>query len=115
MPYKSKERRKSYNKSYGMNWYLKNRDKVIENTKKNVQKHRDKWWEFKSTLKCEKCGFSHPAAIDFHHPEGKGDTKVSHYVSHKQWKRAYEEAEKCQKLCANCHRILHYEEKMKKD
>ncbi len=84
-------------------------------TKKDVQKHRDKWWEFKSTLKCEKCGFSHPAAIDFHHPEGKGDTKVSHYVSHKQWKRAYEEAEKCQKLCANCHRILHYEEKMKKD
>ena len=111
MPYKDKERRKAYNKSYGMKWYHKHREKILQRTKAHVQRHREKWWEFKSTLKCEKCGFSHPAAIDFHHPEARGDTKVSKYISHKQWKRAYEEAAKCQILCANCHRILHYEEK----
>lgn len=111
MPYKDKERRKAYNRSYGMKWYLENREKVLQSTRENVKRHREKWWEFKSKLKCEKCGFSHPAAIDFHHPEAKGDTKVSKYISHKQWKRAYEEAAKCQILCANCHRIFHYEEK----
>ena len=34
MPYKDKERRKTYNRSYGMKWYLKHREKVLENTKK---------------------------------------------------------------------------------
>lgn len=75
MPYKDKERRKAYNRSYGMRWYNKNKEKILERTKANVKKHREKWWKFKSTLKCGKCGFSHPAAIDFHHPEAKGDKK----------------------------------------
>ena len=83
MPYKDKERRKIYNRSYGMKWYLENREKVLQSTRENVKRHREKWWEFKSKLKCEKCGFSHPAAIDFHHPEAKGDTKVSKYISQK--------------------------------
>ena len=57
------------------------------------------------------CGFSHPAVIDFHHPEAKGETKVNEYTRSGQWKRAYEEAEKCIPLCANCHRIHHWNER----
>ena len=114
MPYKDKNKQKEYSKKYGEKYYLRNKQDIIEKNRINRKKHREKWREFKKTLSCEKCGLSHPATIDFHHPLNSGETKVSFYVQQNQWKRAYEEVAKCQVLCANCHRILHYEERFEK-
>ena len=111
MPLKDKEKRAKYAKEYGAAWYQRNREKILERTKERKKQKRQEWWSYKAGLSCLFCGFSHPAAIDFHHPEAKGETKVSYYVQQGQWKKAYEEADKCQVLCANCHRILHYNER----
>jgi hypothetical protein len=112
LPYKDKEQRTAYNKRYGAEWYQRNRDAVLERTRKRKKEKRQEWQNYKAGLSCFFCGFSHPAVIDFHHPDSKGETKVSHYVQQGQWKRAYKEVEKCVALCANCHRIHHYNERM---
>ena len=61
---------------------------------------------------CLRCGYKeHPAAMDFHHIDpsqkefhlGKYQNKLNDKVR--------KELDKCVLLCANCHRILHYEEK----
>lgn len=59
--------------------------------------------------KCSCCGYNRCLdALDFHHrnPESKTST-VSNLFSEKGKKAAFEEAEKCVLLCANCHRELH--------
>lgn len=72
-----------------------------------------KWLrEYKSDKKCIQCGFSHPAALDFHHrnPEDK-DGQVCVMASQGcSIERIQKEIDKCDILCANCHRILHYRE-----
>jgi hypothetical protein len=78
--------------------------------KDNKQKffNRRKWfYDIKSKLKCERCGFSHPAALDFHH---KDPTQKSFGISankHIGEEKILKEIEKCEVLCANCHRIEH--------
>jgi len=111
LPYKDKDKRAQHAKKYGAEWYQRNRDLTLERTRKRKKQKRQEWHDFKAGLSCLFCGFSHPAAIDFHHPESNGETKVSTYAQRGQWKRAYAEAKKCQPLCANCHRILHYNER----
>ena len=112
MPYKDNEKQKEYNKKYGAEWYHRNREKTLARTRKRNQEKKQEWREFKAGLSCFFCGFSHPAVIDFHHKDSKGETKVSHYVQQGQWKRAYAEVKKCIPLCSNCHRILHHNERL---
>jgi hypothetical protein len=64
-------------------------------------------------LKCIKCGLNHPAILDFHHrdPSTKEDT-----ISNLKWtgcalETLQREIDKCDVLCANCHRILHYNQR----
>lgn len=111
MPYKDRNARREYSKRYGSKWYIRNREKTLERNRLRKKQLRKEWHDFKAGLSCLFCGLSHPAVIDFHHPENKGETKVSHYARRGQYKRAYAEAEKCQPLCSNCHRILHYDER----
>ena len=78
--------------------------------KENEQQYfnRRKWfYDIKSELKCERCGFDHPAALDFHH---KDPTQKSFGISankHIGKEKVLEEIKKCKVLCANCHRIEH--------
>ena len=111
MPYKDKDKRAQHAKEYGAEWYQRNRNKVLERTRKRKKEKREEWHRYKAGLSCLFCGQSHPAIIDFHHPDAKGEKKVSEYCNSGQWKRAYIEAGKCEILCANCHRILHWMEK----
>jgi 5-methylcytosine-specific restriction endonuclease McrA len=60
---------------------------------------------------CIKCGESDPIVLDFDHLRDKTKS-ISRYISgHTGWKRISKEIEKCQVLCANCHRRKTYHEK----
>lgn len=50
--------------------------------------------------------------IDFHHVDPKGsDSKVNDLVAAGRFSAAMKEAEeRCIPLCANCHRIYHWEQ-----
>lgn len=61
--------------------------------------------------KCSKCqGVFHHAAYDFHHRDPSQKKFWLTALYDKRWDRAIAEAAKCDLICSNCHRILHYEE-----
>jgi hypothetical protein len=97
-------------RQYRREHYLKNRAKYIFKTHE-AKKARVLWFkDFKSNLACIKCGEDHPACIDFHHPEGGKKGDVSKMVRCASQERLLEEIDKCDVLCANCHRKEHWVE-----
>jgi hypothetical protein len=111
MPYKDPEQRKAYHKEQSRKYYLANKNKIIATSKINRAVGKARWDTFKRTLKCTQCGFDHPAALDFHHTNpSEKENLVSKLVSSGCFAAAMEEVQKCIVLCANCHRIHHYEE-----
>lgn len=75
--------------------------------KRKSSKRARQWvWEYKSQRACVRCGFSHAAALQFHHKRDKR-REVSQIKTLGAIKM---EIEKCELLCANCHAIEHYEQ-----
>lgn len=71
---------------------------------------REFYRQLKENSSCICCGFKHPAVIEFHHvnPSDKKDT-ISNMV--KNGVSIFElslELAKCVPVCANHHRIIHY-------
>ena len=111
MPYKDASVRKLKNAEYSRKYYQSNKEKIKVLTKANKKVGRVKWSTFKNTLKCTQCGFKHPAALDFHHTNpAEKENLVSKLVSDGRYRAAMKEVKKCIVLCANCHRVHHYEE-----
>lgn len=71
------------------------------------------WFEetFMTNAKCSKCGNDDKRVMEFHHrdPNAK-DGAVKRMVFDLKSKASIElEVAKCDMLCANCHRIAHWE------
>jgi len=102
-------------RSYRNDWYQRNKETEREIAKiRQAQRRKEfkEWYsEYKSNLKCSKCGFSHPAALDFHHTDSSKKDFTLGSKSTFSKKRFLEEVKKCIVLCANCHRIHHYDER----
>ena len=112
MPHKDPDAKKAYHKIQSRKHYLKHKDKIIASNQRNRAIHKKTWDEFKGTLACVKCGFSHVAALDFHHEDpSEKEYNIHKLVGNGRFTKAYEEIKKCIVLCANCHRIHHWEEK----
>lgn len=73
------------------------------------QKVREILLEIKRQRGCSRCGIDDPRVLDFHHVDQK-DLAVSVLVYRRSLAAVLEEVERCEVLCANCHRILHAEE-----
>jgi len=117
----NREKKRAKDREY----YQKNRDKIISNVqewykdnhlsvkqREAIRRYRLKA-EAANLLggKCERCGFEHLAALDFHHkdPTQKSFRLSDALVRTKQYSREMVEAEilKCELLCKNCHAIEH--------
>lgn len=58
--------------------------------------------------KCQRCGWSGSLpAYEFHHIEPSLKEFAIGNVSHRKWELIIKELDKCELLCANCHRIEH--------
>ena len=113
MPYKNPIVRRLKNAEANKRWYQRNKEKHMAGTAANKRNARALWAEFKATQDCFHCGFSHPAVIDFHHViRGKGKRAVNELAKSGAYAQALEEIKKCIPLCANCHRILHWQERI---
>lgn len=99
------------NSEYFKKWYEDNKEIQYERVK-NRKKFILEWFrEYKKTLSCEKCGESFWACLDFHHrdPSTKEGGIIS-LIVRRGWgiDRLMTEIEKCDVLCANCHRKFHW-------
>ena len=58
---------------------------------------------------CLKCGEKRPYVLDFHHrDESQKVATINHMLKSASLKTIQTEIEKCDILCANCHREFHY-------
>ncbi len=92
-------------------WYEENKERVrpVQNEKtKQKSKDRKREWVEKMGDKCQDCGQQFPdVCYDFHRIGGK-DANPSAAL---RWNRIRmeEELSKCVLLCANCHRLRHFD------
>lgn len=105
MPFKDVNKRREYRRK----WYNENKTSEKKHVKRRKLEIR-KWFElYKTGLKCENCSESHPATIDFHHNQGKKEMAISYMVGNGySIEQIKKELKKCQVLCSNCHRKIHY-------
>ncbi len=99
----------NYNKEY----YNKNKVNIIARINHNNILYKQKVLKFlrqhKTQHGCISCGYNqHFAALEFHH---KNDNKefILSKAHNFGWEKILKEINKCDILCSNCHRILHYE------
>lgn len=96
--------------------YADRRQYFIRAVAKRRRKIRLKAIQYKGG-KCSKCGYKkYPEVLEFHHknPELK-DFNIALKGHCRSWERVRNEIEKCELLCANCHREIHVEQKLSKN
>ena len=98
----------SCNKEYQKKWYKNNaaahKQKISINRKKSKQENRDYIYNFLSNSCCNTCGEKDILVLEFDHLHNKKHNiseMISSGISVESLKK---EIEKCQVLCANCHR-----------
>ncbi len=103
MPYRDIQKRRECHKRY----YLRNKDLYRE---KNIRRSKE-LIDFVISLKqkpCMDCGVQYPYYVmDFDHRERNDKIKEVAYMSARNWslENIKKEADKCDLVCANCHRI----------
>lgn len=101
---------------YQREWYVRNREKVIQRVRANRGKpklgerksvHLDarrRRWEYLLTHPCVDCGETDPVVLEFDHRSEKRSAIVDLMRRHAPWEQILEEIVKCDVRCANCHR-----------
>lgn len=78
---------------------------VVGRSRKIQAGKRAKIGQLKVDRGCVDCGYrAHPAALDFDHVSGSKVMHIAALVNY-GWSRVLEELDKCEVVCANCHRI----------
>jgi hypothetical protein len=97
-------------------WYERNKDYQKQNAQKHSriyrQTARQYALDYLSTHPCISCGESDPRVLEFHHTRGNKESEISSLLGRGSSLEALKaEIEKCDVLCANCHRKLTVEER----
>ena len=76
----------------------------------NKRKLKIRQWfkDLKNKSACEICGESHPSCLEFHHLKKKDNIISKMVASGYAIDTIQKEMAKCQIVCANCHRKIHY-------
>ena len=82
--------------------------KVIARTME-LRREKYRWIaEYKAERGCSLCPEKRPAALDFHHRNSADKiVNISHAIQRWSDERILAEIEKCDVICANCHRVMH--------
>lgn len=95
--------------SQDQRWHYRNAEYNAERTSRRRQRLRAWVNDRKRERGCADCGESDPACLDFHHrDDAEKEMAVTDMITHGYGREALrEEFEKCDVLCANCHRKRH--------
>src|ERR1700749_2188547 len=102
MPYKDLEKRKAAKERY----YNENREKYRNRKNERVAKFRIYIQELKESVPCKDCDIQYPSYImDFDHVKGEKRYNIGSQLSHfSSLEDLQKEIDKCDIVCANCHR-----------
>ena len=91
-------------------WYYKNREERIDRKDRRREELRAWLYRYKrEECECSECGEGRPGCLEFHHV-GEKDMGISEMITHGYSRESIEsEIAGCEVLCANCHRLEHYE------
>ena len=94
-------------------WYARNREKAKASIKKRSEEIKEWFAELKTGLSCSSCGCKDHRVLEFHHrdPGTKKENISKMVIDGFGREKILKEIDKCDVLCANCHRILHYEQR----
>ena len=101
---------KERNRQRKAEWYKENKEVQYARIKANQKKIKEWIYNYKKDKKCLRCKFDNPLALEFHHRDPSQKTvEISKIYYLKGWglERIKQEIEKCDLICANCHRIEH--------
>lgn len=98
--YNCKECHSKYRKEH----YHSNKQKYIDKAKRNRDLYRREYYDWLSTKSCVDCGNNDVRVLEQDHLENK-EFNVSSLVGRRTLKSMIAELEKCEVVCANCHRI----------
>ncbi len=94
--------------------YYRHKCKFCYQNAKNILKGKNKDWlqKYKKDSKCGVCGINDHRVLEFHHLDRKDkDFSISFMFNNRfGLEKMKAEIKKCVILCANCHRITHWEE-----
>ncbi len=116
MPFKDPAVRRKYQNDYKRKRYAEDpgyKQKQKDNSKSRKRKLKQMLRDIKSDRGCKLCEESHVACLVFHHRDpGKKEFSLERMAADQlAMSRIIEEIAKCDVLCANCHRKLHWKEK----
>lgn len=92
-------------KASRMKWYYANKEKHLT-TSREIGHLKKAYLNQLKNVPCKDCGKNYPSYVmEFHHKDihAKKFTIGRNY--REGWKRLQEEVNKCDVICANCHRI----------
>jgi hypothetical protein len=93
--------------AYGREHYEANRQRYIDQAaevKRRLRRERTLYLiEYFRSHPCVDCGEIDPVVLEFDHLRDKSFA-IGPEISRKAWKSILEEMEKCEVVCANCHR-----------
>jgi hypothetical protein len=113
MPLKDEQKRKEYLRTYGKEYYQKNKEKLLRNqhqkNTRRVAKRRAWVRQYKAQKGCSRCSEKEPCCLQFHHrnPSEKLFDIGCTDALQMSMERLLKEIAKCDILCANCHAKHH--------
>lgn len=117
------KRNKEQYAKYALKYYYKNKEKCAEKAKKwrlenkEYIKEKQKIVKRERKLKaieylggcCQHCNQSfHPFIYEFHHTDPLTKDRDPSKMMSLKWDKLQAELDKCELLCANCHRFVHH-------
>jgi hypothetical protein len=92
-------------------WRALHPERSLEVGRETKRRRKTQIDTYKAEIGCQDCGISDPRVLDLHHrPDEEKIAHVNVLRTRAGWGTVRAEMEKCDVLCANCHRIRHAEE-----
>lgn len=92
----------------GKAWRTANRDSIRAKQRKNSRQRKLDAINYLGG-ECKSCkGTFHPAVYEFHHRDPVDKDRDPSKMLSLKWERVTAELDKCDLLCANCHRVEHH-------
>ena len=95
--------------AYHREHYLANKQRYVEQArerKRQLRHERTQFLiEFFATHPCADCGETDPVVLEFDHVNAENKRfEIGAALAYRAWETILEEIEKCEVVCANCHR-----------